>query len=258
MVEAPASDLRRRLGLVPGHYGGAIADLLLLATNLIFLTPVAGWFESLVAGAIGADDPVAAQRLAYWLVAAVVLQAIGAYLKRRPLHARLARLKPAPMGCASTWLLIFNYMLSLLILITIVALLPWATAAQPWSSIAVIFVAMVPTYLVYKAMSPPRRPEPPSPLSSSRVEWVADLLLLTYVITNTLFFNVLTGYRAAPPASFGDLVTHLLGLFVVLFIVLIWYLPPRLLFLVEDFQDRATWIRIGVALSPVAFRWVIG
>jgi hypothetical protein len=53
-------------------------------------------------------------------------------------------------------------------------------------------------------------------------------------------------------------VTHLLSQFVVLAIVLLWYLPPRLLFLVEDLRDSGTWAGIGLVTTPIAFRWVVG
>lgn len=78
---------------------------------------------------------------------------------------------------------------------------------------------------------------------------MADLFLLTYVVTNTMFFNLLTGYRAAPPASFDDVVTHLLSLVAVLVIFFLWYLPPRLLFLVEDKWDRAAWLRTAIVMA---------
>ena len=73
-----------------------------------------------------------------------------------------------------------------------------------------------------------------------------------------MFFNLLTGYKAAPPASLGDVITHLLSLFVVLVIVLLWYLPPRMLFLVEEARDRGAWLRMLIAMAPIAFRWVAG
>ncbi len=247
----------RWLGLAPGQRGGGIADLVLLATNLVFLTPVAGWFGSLVAGAIGDNDPLASRQLALLLSTAVVFESAGAYLKRRPLQARLAQSKHGSAGCATTWLLLFTYILNLLIGITIVALLG-LSQDSPLPIFAAAVLAFVPVYLFHRALSPPKAQPHPSWLDSPQAEWCADLFLLAYVVVNTLFFNLLTGYKASPPTSFDELFTHLLSLFVVIGIALIWYLPPRLLFLVEDFQERGTWIRIVVAMSPIALRWVLG
>lgn len=251
--------IRRWLGLAPGQHGGGVSDLLVFATNLIFLTGLPQSFESLVQRSIGGDDPAAGQGLALLLGTVVLLQAAGAYLKRRPLQARLAREGAArPMGCATTWLLLFNYILSLLVLITIVALVPALNDAEPWSAMAVMVIAAVPTFLVYRALSPVKPGGAPSVLDSQAVEWGADLCLLSYVVANTLFFNFLTAFKASPPATVGEVVNHLLSLFVVLAIVLLWYLPPRLLFLVEDFRVPGTWWRMGLVMAPIAYRWVAG
>lgn len=255
----PGAALRRWLGLAPGQHGGGVSDLLVLATNLVFVTPAPRGFESLMQRSLLGDDPVAAEQLALLLSAVAVLQAVGACLKRRPLQARLAREgKTRPMGCTTAILILFNYILSLLILITIVALVPALSDSEPWSAIAAAGLAVIPTYLVYQALTPVRRAEPHSWLDSPKVEWVADLFLLTYVIANTMFFNLVSGFQASPPASFEEVVNHLLSLFAVLVIVLLWYLPPRLLFLIEDFKDSAAWIRIGVVMAPIAFHWVVG
>ena len=259
LLVAAGADLRRRLGLAPGQRGGGVADHLVLATNLVFLTPLPQGLESLMQRSLLNNDPVAAQQLALWLGAIFVLQAAGAYLKRRSLQAHLAKRGPATgLGCPAMGLLLFNYILSLLILITIIALVPALSDAEPVSAIAAMFIAAVPTVLVYRAMTPSRQARPTSWLDSPQVEWVADFFLLTYVVTNTMFFNLVTSYKASPPASFDDVITHLLSLVAVLVIVFLWYLPPRLLFLVEDHQDRGTWIRMAVVMAPIAFHWVVG
>src|SRR5947209_1641101 len=67
--------------MVSRRLSGVVSDALVFATNLVFLTPAAGWLESLVQRSLGQDDPVAGRQLATWLGAIVVLQALGAYLK---------------------------------------------------------------------------------------------------------------------------------------------------------------------------------
>ena len=130
MVSTQLSQVARRLGYKDGSYSGLVSDALVFVTNLIFFTPVAGWFESLVQRSIGQDDPVAGRQLAIWLLIVVVLQAAGAYLKRRPLQSRLKGARP--LGGASFWLLIFSYILNLLIGFTIVSLLGWTGEDSPW------------------------------------------------------------------------------------------------------------------------------
>jgi hypothetical protein len=40
--------------------------------------------------------------------------------------------------------------------------------------------------------------------------------------------------------------------------ILLFYLPPRLLFLVEDYKYTATWTSMTLAVAPVAYRLIIG
>ena len=254
MVSTSVNELARRLGVKRGNYGGLAADVALFLTNLIYLTPAAAWFESIVARVFVENDAAAARQLGILLSIVVVLQCIGAYLVRRPLQAR----SPKDMGGLGTVLIFGNYILSLLILITIAVCFGWAQDS-PLPALLAGVVAGIPTYLVYRALQPVRNPRGGKTwLSSPAVEWIADVCLLSYVIANTMFFNLLTGSRATAPASIGDFVNHVLSLFVVLAVVLIWYLPPRQLFLAEDFRDRGTWIRMLVGMSPIAFRWLIG
>jgi hypothetical protein len=132
-----------------------------------------------------------------------VLQAIGASLKRGPLQARLTHQGGVrPAGCVSTWLLLFNYILSLLILITIVALVPASTMRsrgqrwRPWSLPSSRPISSTAQLTVVKHGALPSRLEAPP------VEWVADFCLLTYVVVNTLFFNLVTSHKERrPPVS---------------------------------------------------------
>ena len=236
-----------------------MADLLVLATNLVFLTPLPQGLASLLKRSLFDNDPVAGNLLALWLGTIFVLQTAGAYLKRRPLQARLARLQRTDgLGCLTMTLLLFNYILSLLILITITAVEPALTDLEPWTIFAVMIIGAVPTVLLYRAIMPGKPPKPSPWLDSPQAEWVADVFLLTYVVTNTMFFDLLTGYQATPPASFEDVVAHLASLVAVLVLFFLWYLPPRLLFLVEDKWDRGAWFRTAVVMAPIAFRWVVG
>src|SRR5207237_1829918 len=111
--------------------------------------------ESLVRRSLDQDDAASGRQLATWLCAVVALQAAGAFLKRRPLQARLKGARP--MGGATAWLLLFNYILSLMIGFTIVALLGWTGEDSPWPIFVVPAAAAIPTYLIHRALAPVKR-----------------------------------------------------------------------------------------------------
>ena len=54
------------------------------------------------------------------------------------------------------------------------------------------------------------------------------------------------------------MLSRALGFILVSPVVLLFYLPPRLLFLVEDYRYRATWISMTLAIAPVAYRLIFG
>jgi hypothetical protein len=56
----------------------------------------------------------------------------------------------------------------------------------------------------------------------------------------------------------GDLFSRALGFVLLSPLILLFYLPPRLLFLVEDYKYPATWISMLLAVAPVAYRLIIG
>lgn len=236
--------------------GGLIADVALFATNLIYVTPAGLWITSFVEGAINRNDQFAERALALLLSLVVVAQAAGAYLKRAPLQARLAKQGlSSDMGCFGMLLLLFNYTLTLIALASILALTGFTPEASPIPLFLAVALALVPTYLVGRALTPP--PNPDKAPKSAGVELLADALLMPYVIANTLLFNFITSFSAPKATTFEEHVFQGLSAVLVVFAVLLWYLPPRILFLAEDYRSRSTWIRIIVAMLPVAWRWSI-
>jgi hypothetical protein len=61
-----------------------------------------------------------------------------------------------------------------------------------------------------------------------------------------------------PASGLGDLAERALGFLILSPVILLFYIPPRLLFLVEDWKYRATWISMTLAVAPVAYRFIIG
>lgn len=237
--------------------GGLIADFALLATNLIYVTPVGQWITSFVGGVINSNDQFAERILALVVSVVLVAQAVGAFLKRAPLQARLARQGvSSDMGCFGMLLLLFNYTLTLFALASILALTGFTPEVSPIPLFLAIALALVPTYLVGRALTPLSKPEKAH--ESPGVELLADALLMPYVIANTLVFNFITSFSAPRATTFEEHVFQGLSAVLVVFAVLLWYLPPRMLFLVEDYRSRGTWIRIIVAMLPVAWRWSVG
>jgi hypothetical protein len=163
------------------------------------------------------------------------------------------------MGCLGYVLLLFNFTLSLFILATIFALFGGGgDESSIWLLIAGLAVSWIPTYLVARAITPRPPSGKKSWLDSPQAELAADALLLPYVIANTMVFNYVVSAAATKATTVEELLLHIVSLVFVVFIVMMWYLPPRLPFLAEDFRDRGTWIRMLVAMAPIAYRWAIG
>ena len=75
-------------------------------------------------------------------------------------------------------------------------------------------------------------------------------MILFQVIWNTLTF--------APLGRPSGLAEFLGRLFVLCFLAMLIYFPPRMFYLVEDINRRRTWATMLLANSPVILRVLIG
>ena len=244
---------RRRF--LPINYRGLLFDLAVFTCNVFLVRLLTRHIGRLLSLTFLSDDPQASRTLLIIISAACAAQIIGACLKRRPLQARLlARHESdeSPLGC----LIILHFALTLVTSAGIIALL--LPNASGGSTVLVFFLSMVPTALVWRAMTPYKQPPEPDWRNSRQVEIVADLCLFAYMLVNLAVWNTLTSGSNVRASGVGDVLSRALGFVLVSPVILLFYLPPRLLFLVEDYKYPATWISMTLAVAPVAFRLIIG
>jgi hypothetical protein len=122
----------------------------------------------------------------------------------------------------------------------------------------VFFLSIIPTALVWRAMTPYAKPPARDWRNSRTTEAVADVCLFAYMLVNLAVWNAVTSGANPPAAGLGDLAERALGLLILSPVVLLFYIPPRLLFLVEDYKYRLTWLSMTLAVAPVAYRMIFG
>jgi NADH:ubiquinone oxidoreductase subunit 6 (subunit J) len=240
---------------MPVNYRGLLFDLAVFAFNVFLVRLLTRHIGRLLSSTFLADDPQAGRALLIVISAALAAELIGASLKRRPLQARLlARHEgvAAPLGC----LIILHFALTLVTSAAIVALLlPESSGVM---SVLVFFLSLIPSALVWRAMTPYKKPPRPDWRDSRGAETVADLCLFAYMLVNLAVWNTVTAGSNARAAGVGDVLSRALGFVLVSPVILLFYLPPRLLFLVEDYKYPATWVSMTLAVAPVAYRLIIG
>jgi NADH:ubiquinone oxidoreductase subunit 6 (subunit J) len=138
----------------------------------------------------------------------------------------------------------------------IVALL--SSEAAGGTTVLIFFLSMIPTVFVWRAITPYKKPPQPDWRNSRAVEIVADLCLFAYMLVNLAIWNTVTAGANVRAAGVGDLLSRALGFVILSPVILLFYIPPRLLFLVEDYKYPATWISMTLAIAPVAYRTIVG
>ncbi|MGB9178676.1 MAG: hypothetical protein WCB68_05455 [Pyrinomonadaceae bacterium] len=244
---------RRRF--LPVNYRGLLFDLVVFVVNVFLIRLLTRHIGRLLSLTFLSDDPQASRTLLIIISAAFAAQLIGAGLKRRPLQARLLAQHDsgsASFGC----LIILHFCLTLITSVAIVALL--LPRASGGSTVLVFFFSMIPTALVWRAMTPYKKPPKPDWRDSRGAEIVADSCLLAYMLVNLAVWNTLTAGSNMRATGVGDVLSRALGFVILSPVILLFYLPPRLLFLVEDYKYPATWISMTLAVAPVAYRLIIG
>lgn len=252
----PHTLAQRSRPFLPFNYRGLLFDLAVFVCNFFLVGLLTRHVGRLLGATFLRDDPQAARRLLIVISSATAAQIVGACLKRRPLQARLlARCDSdtdSPFGC----FILFHFILTLLTSTMILALLP--TELPSGVKVIVCVLSLVPTAFVWRAMSPYKTPPAPNWRNARATEIVADLFLFAYMLVNVAIWNAITSGSNIRAASVGDALARALGLLILTPIILTFYIPPRLLFLVEDYKYPATWISMTLAIAPVAYRVIIG
>jgi hypothetical protein len=255
--EAHGGSARPKQGrrFMPFNYRGLLFDLAVFVCNVFLVRLVTRRVGGLLVLTFLDDDAQASHTFFIIISAAFAAQIVGAALKRRPLQRRLALSGEAVsdnFGC----LLILHFALALVTACAIIALSPFKPTG--WVVLVIFFLGIVPTALVWRAMTPYGKPPEPDWRSSPAAELAADLCLFAYMLVNLAVWNTVTGGSAARVAGVGEFFSRILGFILLSPVILLFYLPPRLLFLVEDWKYRATWVSMTLAVAPVAYRLIVG
>ena len=118
-----------------------------------------------------------------------------------------------------------------------------------------MILTIIQTYLIYSYFSPPKKPPKSTFLLSPKSELLGDICLFLNMILFQVFWNMLTFAGLGHPTSlleFGG------RLFLLCFLALLIYFPPRMFYLAEDINRRRTWLTMLLANSPVIVRVLIG
>jgi hypothetical protein len=266
---------------------GVALDLSVVAAQLFLLAPLARVLreggQNFLAGKKGVAG-IVSPTVGWLFLSVFAAHALGAYLKRLPRQARLSARADGRQGVESLggWSLSQKVLtgvacaLLLAHFVTFMSLLfsGWqSTGLESWSPlfgespaqntyaaffvrfVLIIFVMPLPTALVAISLST----DAGAPLLQTwRAHWMmelfADLLLYYSIIVVTLVMNVLIAPRFVADGSAKGLGDVLASLVPLALAFSIFYLPPRLVYLAEDYRSPLAWATILLALLALAYR----
>lgn len=231
-------------------------DAAVLVGNIFLLGPLTE-----LAGSEGESNP----RFGVLLLVAALVYAFGAGFKRRPLQARLASAARPAMGIGMM-LFFFILMVMHLALFLLCAMAGAemihgtplgntpAGAPQVVETIGLVTLGLAPTVMALRAMVKPRAADRLEPPAGGR-EAAADLLLyascmIILALWNSSLAELFAGVQASLPM-------RLLLIVLITVPFAIFYLAPRVLFLLEDYRRPQTWGTIVLAMLPLAVRIVM-
>jgi hypothetical protein len=280
VVVAPPSNIGRVAAITSrASWRGVILDLIVVAANLFLVAPLA---RLLRAGgqtflSTGQNNNAIVSPAVGWLFLSVfAAHAVGAFLKRLPRRARVsASPLPTPnklLVFVACVLLLFHFAIFLLLLDS-----GWqGSGLEDWVSVfgkgggadespffaflvrfaLIIFILPLPTFLAALAAFNDGDAPPASWRTHWATEFFADLLLYFSIIVLTVIMNVLIAPRFVSIGgdagrTLGDVLASLVPLALAFSII---YLPPRFIYLAEDYRAPATWLTILLALLTLAYR----
>jgi len=260
-------------------------DLVVFLVNLVLMGVLTRYFRDLLALA-GENDVIAQLVLLTCGGAMLVLPAAGASLKRWHFHQRRSE-KAAPrkpglskkrkkrnveaeskyvvfegwqqLGClfSSLFFLVLSIVLSAMVM-TLLQSLFFAKGAGDsallWAPLVILLftLCVVQTVLVYRYFLRPKKPPAGSFWRDPKSEQLADLFIFVNMILFQVFWNIVVEEL---PWSEGGQISDIVGnLFVLSFVALLIYVPPRIFFLAEDYRRPTTWLTILLANMPTILR----
>jgi hypothetical protein len=200
----------------------------------------------------------------YCMLASVVLYTAGAWLKHLPLSYRLMRLgkppEPVPMLLfllVGHWLIFYGVLLfsePAFRKIFGMSIVTAESQLNGYMMTACIFLAVYITWLVYRSKRSSKKQRSYSPGFLFRRELVADIFLITS-ISILSFASWEKGVMAALTHKQTRSISDIWGLFVMLSVAyILFYLPLRYLYLIEDHFSRQTWRRLLLIFGLVLIR----
>ena len=194
------------------------------------------------------------------LLAAVLLQCLGASIKARFLPYRLFRVPGEPEPAFTWYALLFILLVMHWGLFATCMTLGLGTLINIASLPAYLGIPLVlgggilPTAFTIRAMVP-ARPFDEICKSGGNLERLGDFLLVLslmvlFALWDTMIVSPLAG-RAQ-----GNIFMSILLVVLTSVPFGIFYLAPRLLFIVEDYRQRDTWVQISLVALTLAVRLV--
>jgi len=232
-------------------------DLLVFLANLFLLAPFTNLLQRLGRGFVS-NDNAAARSLSWIVLWAFVAYMLGAILKRAPLHARVGAL-PSPDYAGCLFIAWISLHLSLCILGASLIAAGFDGAPKGILVVMVILFSILPTVFVSRVIFRPRNL---ASISTWRKRWpmelLADILIVAAVIMLTIMWNIWIAslfFATWPGHKFSD---KLFGAALAAGAFALFYVTPRFLFLIEDFNRWVTWATIGLTLAPLVGRILLG
>lgn len=242
----------------PNRIRGTIFDVAILAGNIFF---VGSFLES--------GENLPDRTIGILLMAAIVTQLLGAVLKTGPLRYRLSQ-KPSRQNTDlldkfTEILIFFHFLLFTIISMMTLELLGVYEAAgddtgymdDVWIVIS-LMIGLLLAYIVWRAGKRPEK-EPTTPGKYPNIsETVADISLWISVSIITRFFWESWYTEIEPSRGIGLSVLGIVLLVALSFLYVVFYLPSRYLYLVEDYRYGRTWVRMWIAMLPLAWLILVG
>jgi hypothetical protein len=207
-------------------------------------------------------DPLAQAAVAVFCLGLVLLQPLGAILKRRRAHLRKTDLHQVPVGC----LILPAYFLSQLVFLIgaggqIVDLVfgknsdanSAAYFGLPPRVFTLLFLgipalAIANTFILWFYFQPPTHKPLSGWLESAQSEALAD----TFLFLNMIGYQAFWGLLMTDLPHDYPTITGRLSMFA--FAALLIYIPPRIFYLAEDGKRPVVWLKMLLANFPVLLR----
>jgi hypothetical protein len=246
---------------------GLLLDIVVFILNIFLMRSLTRYFLELVQ-LVSAEKGLAQFTISSMCLSMWVLPVAGAVLKRWHFHQRL--LKEGKKiewdsnlgGCLFNPL--FYFSLNLVLVSAIMAGLGEFLFGRRLLNNGAIFVPLVflglictivQTYLIYRYFSAPKKPPRYDFLRKPDSELLGDVCIFVNMILFQIIWNTL-GF--APFGRPSGVLEFFGRLFLLCFLAMLLYFPPRMFYLVEDIDRRRTWATMLLANSPVIVRVLIG